>query len=169
MTPSYEDVRAALVVLVTATVAPTAKVHGRLRWFDSVAAFSTIAKGDDGRVHVWYVTAGTPADTAQRTGVTVKQRVFRYELIGFMSSNDADSTENLMAAECTSILDALLAEAGRKLPVTGVICAGMDEDGGLSVVENGGGETGHRMYPAGEGGVLCNFARITVPVRVQLS
>lgn len=168
MTPSYEDVRAALVTLVTAA-APTAKVHGRMRWFDTVATFTTIAKGTDGRIHVWYVTAGTPADTAQRTGITVKQRVFRYELVGFMSSNDADATENLMAAECTTILDALLAESGRKLPVAGVICAGMDEDGGLAVVENGGGETGHRMYPAGDGGVLCNFARITIPVRVQLS
>ena len=47
-----------------------------------------------------------------------------------LSSNDADMTENLMAAECTTILDALLAESGRKLPgVAGVICAGMDEDG----------------------------------------
>jgi len=168
VTPSYEDVRAALVTLVTATV-PAAKVYGRLRWFDTIATFTTIAKGTDSRVHVWYVTTGTPADTAQRTGVTVKQRVFRYELIGFLSSYDADSTENMMATECTTILDALLTEPGRKLPsVTGVICVGMDEDGGLAVVENGGGETGHRTYPA-EGGVLCNFARITVPVRVQIT
>lgn len=169
MTPSYEDVRAALVTLVTAA-APTAKVHGRMRWFDTVASFTTVAKGTDGRIHVWYVTTGTPADTARLTGASLKQRVFRYELVGFMASNDADSTENLMAAECTTILDAFLTEAGRKLPGTsGVICVGMDEDGGLAVVENGGGETGHRMYPAGEGGVLCNFARITVPVRVQIT
>ena len=53
--------------------------------------------------------------------------------LGFMSSNDADMTENLMAAECTTILDALLAESGRKLPgVAGMICAGMDEDVGCA-------------------------------------
>lgn len=169
MNPSYNDVKAGLVPIVAAA-APQAKVHGRVRWFEDIARFREITTGADGRLHVWYVTTATPADTPRLTGPTVRRRVYRYDIIGYLASRDGDGTENIMSAECTAILDALIGQPGRRIPdISGVIGLGLDEDGGISVVENGGGESGYRMYGAGENGVLCHYARVSVPVRVQVT
>lgn len=141
-----------------AAVSGIGKVHKRVRWFDTRAGLDDVAKSDGG-LHVWFVTNNTgPVNVSALDHLSTKQRVYHYQLVGFMQVSDADETELDWETVCQAIITAFSLEDARKLiGLSGIIVAGPAN----------WSEGGHRMYPAGTGGVLCHFAKIDFAVRVQ--
>ena len=116
----------------------------------------------EGRVHFWVVT-NTPANAyiTRRFPASHSQATYGFEIHGFYAVKDADASEKAFRVIVERVIRAF--EAGdKKLGNPSVI-----EAGPADWIEGGGPEA-DRTVPPGEGGVLCHYARLSLPVRVQV-
>lgn len=145
-----------------------AKVHDRWRQITDEAALKSIGVGTSGRLHVWMVSLadGDPflhlnaQNAPGHSGINYSKVLYTFNILGWYAHKDTDESEKAWADQVEAVISAFRISVQAGNPKLGD--ANVGDAGPAQWVEGG-----FRHLPPKDGGVLCHFARLALPVRGQ--
>jgi hypothetical protein len=145
-----------------------AKAYDRFRYIQDEAVLKSIGVGTSGRLHVWMVTLATEGPflhlNAQNSpgwsGINYSKVLYTFDVLGWYAHKDADASEKAWADQVEAVITAF-----RLAVQTGTAKLGDPNVGDAGPAQ--WVEGGHVHLPPRDGGALCHFARVRVPVRGQ--
>lgn len=119
-----------------------------------------------GRLHFWCLClVPSNAVMAERFPASCEHSMYTYDIHGFYAFSQADESEKVFAGLVEGVIDAFRNNSKLRDPAAPTVATCIDS-GPLQWIEGGGPEA-WRMMPAGEGGSLCHYARLRLPVKVH--
>lgn len=121
-----------------------------------------------GHLHVWmialagsdpYITVNS-AGTPGRDPANTEHATYTFNLHGYYSVKDSVNSEETFVGIVEAVIAAFRAD--KKLQGTVI------DSGPIQWVQGGGPPDGHVMFPRGEGGVLCHYARLSLSAHEQV-
>jgi len=161
MSVSIAAARASIYARLSAAVGSVANVHDYTRMVTDEATRDVVCK-KGGLFSFWYVSLAddNPFLTVNsrriegRNPINNEFGLYNFSLHGFYGWNDANATEKTFADIVESVVTAFRND--KKLGETVIDSGPIQWHDGKP-----------RMYPPGEGGVLCHYGRLDISVFVQ--
>lgn len=151
--PAIATVRAAIKAKIE-TVPSVGRVYGRRRLVEKDTEMKELLITSDGKLLFWFVSLARDAPYNQkRLGSSQTQATYRFQVEAFLKFNDGDNSEELFDNLVEDVIEAF--EADEKL--------------GDILIEGGplNWEADELAFYPRDGGVLCHYARLIFPARVQ--